>query len=222
MYFWGCVHAQLCPSLCNPMDCSPPGSSVHGIFPGKNTGVGCGIFSGGALVINPTVGTCQLAFFTEIQKVLEKTFFFFLTFIYVGLVLNLEVATRILSSSIVYTIKYSVGEISLMWVTSRKDYSWCISMSSHSGTAPSNCSDSRLTIFTLGFLTMLRFYSRSYWEMAYIPAFCNYFTLPPASWGRLCCLPPSCQEYWKSRKLHAGDPLNLRTWGITEIPAASN
>ena len=24
--------AQLCPALCNPMDCSPPGSSVHGIF----------------------------------------------------------------------------------------------------------------------------------------------------------------------------------------------
>ena len=23
------------------MECSPPGSSVHGIFPGKNTGVGC-------------------------------------------------------------------------------------------------------------------------------------------------------------------------------------
>ena len=27
-----CVHAQLCPTLCNPMDRSPPGSSVHGIF----------------------------------------------------------------------------------------------------------------------------------------------------------------------------------------------
>jgi len=26
------VCAQLCPSLCNPKDCSPPGSSVHGIF----------------------------------------------------------------------------------------------------------------------------------------------------------------------------------------------
>ena len=33
--------AQLCPTLCNPMDCSPPGSSVHGDSPGKNTGVGC-------------------------------------------------------------------------------------------------------------------------------------------------------------------------------------
>ena len=29
--------AQLCPTLQDPMDCSPPGSSV----PGKNSGVGC-------------------------------------------------------------------------------------------------------------------------------------------------------------------------------------
>ena len=38
-----CVHAkslQLCPTLCNPMDCSLPGPSVHGDSPGKNTGVG--------------------------------------------------------------------------------------------------------------------------------------------------------------------------------------
>ena len=32
---------QSCPSLCDPMDCGPPGSSVHGDSPGKNTGVGC-------------------------------------------------------------------------------------------------------------------------------------------------------------------------------------
>ena len=25
------LHAQLCPTLCNPLDCSPSGSSVHGI-----------------------------------------------------------------------------------------------------------------------------------------------------------------------------------------------
>ena len=24
--------ARSCPALCNPMDCSPPGSSVHGIL----------------------------------------------------------------------------------------------------------------------------------------------------------------------------------------------
>ena len=27
-----CGHTQLCPTLCNPMDCSPPGSSVHWIL----------------------------------------------------------------------------------------------------------------------------------------------------------------------------------------------
>ena len=33
--------AQSCPTLCDPMDCGPPGSSIHGIFLGKSTGVGC-------------------------------------------------------------------------------------------------------------------------------------------------------------------------------------
>ena len=40
-----CLHAkslQLCLTLCNIMDCSTPGSSVHGILQeNKNTGVGC-------------------------------------------------------------------------------------------------------------------------------------------------------------------------------------
>ena len=42
---WGnavlCLVSQLCLTLCDPMDCSPPGSSVHGYSPGKKTGVGC-------------------------------------------------------------------------------------------------------------------------------------------------------------------------------------
>ena len=33
-----CLAAQYCPTL---IDYSPPGSSVHGDFPGKNTGLGC-------------------------------------------------------------------------------------------------------------------------------------------------------------------------------------
>ena len=32
---------QGCSTLCDPMNCSSPGSSVHGGSPGKNTGVGC-------------------------------------------------------------------------------------------------------------------------------------------------------------------------------------
>ena len=31
---------QLCPALCDPTEGSPPGSSVHGDSPGKNSGVG--------------------------------------------------------------------------------------------------------------------------------------------------------------------------------------
>ena len=41
MYAVLCSVAQSRPTLYNPMDSSPPGSSVHGDPPGKNTGVGC-------------------------------------------------------------------------------------------------------------------------------------------------------------------------------------
>ena len=40
IYVLLCLGAQLCPTLCNPADCSLPGSSVHRDYPGKNTGVG--------------------------------------------------------------------------------------------------------------------------------------------------------------------------------------
>ena len=36
-----CFITKLYPTLCDPMDCSPPGFSVHEDFPGKNTEVGC-------------------------------------------------------------------------------------------------------------------------------------------------------------------------------------
>ena len=40
-------------TLCNPMDYSPPGSSVHEDSPGKNTGVGCHVLLQGMF---PTKG----------------------------------------------------------------------------------------------------------------------------------------------------------------------
>ena len=36
-----CSVSQSCPILCDPMDCSQPGSFIYGDSPGKNTGVGC-------------------------------------------------------------------------------------------------------------------------------------------------------------------------------------
>ena len=57
-----CLVAQLCSTLCDPRDCSPPGSSVHGYSLGKNTGVGChalllGIFPTQGL--NPGLPHCR-------------------------------------------------------------------------------------------------------------------------------------------------------------------
>ena len=54
--------AQLGLTFCHPKDGSPPGSSVHGDSPGKNTGVGChallqGIFSTQGL--NPDFLHCR-------------------------------------------------------------------------------------------------------------------------------------------------------------------
>ena len=48
-----CLVAQLCLTLCDPVACSPPGSSVQGDSPGKNTGVGCHFLLQGIL---PTQG----------------------------------------------------------------------------------------------------------------------------------------------------------------------
>ena len=36
-----CLVVQSCPTLGEPMNCSPPGSSVHGDSQGKHTGLGC-------------------------------------------------------------------------------------------------------------------------------------------------------------------------------------
>ena len=40
-----CFVTQSCLILCKPMDCSPPGFSVHGDSPGKNTGMDCHAFT---------------------------------------------------------------------------------------------------------------------------------------------------------------------------------
>ena len=56
-----CLVAQLYVTVCDPVDRSPPGSSVHGNSPGKNTGVGCHALLQG---IFPTQGANPGRFFT--------------------------------------------------------------------------------------------------------------------------------------------------------------
>ena len=54
--------AQWCPTLCDPMDYSLPGPSVHRDSPGKNTGVGCHALLQGIFPIqgsNPGLPHCR-------------------------------------------------------------------------------------------------------------------------------------------------------------------
>ena len=56
-------HVQL---FCDPIGCSPPGSSVHGILRGKNTGVGCHFLLQGIFPTTDWIGVSHIAgrFFT--------------------------------------------------------------------------------------------------------------------------------------------------------------
>ena len=61
------VHAQSCLTLCNPMNCSPPGSSVHGVLEARMLELVAISYSGRIFLIpeiEPTSHTCTGRFFT--------------------------------------------------------------------------------------------------------------------------------------------------------------
>ena len=69
--------AQLCPTFCDPMDCSPPGSSVHRDSPGRNTGVGCHTLLQGIFPTqgwNPSLLNCRCILYTlsHVEKQPER------------------------------------------------------------------------------------------------------------------------------------------------------
>ena len=73
-----CSVSQSCSTLCDPMDCSPPGSSVHGDSPGKNTEVGCHALLQGIFPTqgsNPGLPHCRWTLYhlshQEILRILE-------------------------------------------------------------------------------------------------------------------------------------------------------
>ena len=48
MKYWFCEVTQTCPTLCDPMDCNLPGSSIHGIFQARILERGAISFSKGS------------------------------------------------------------------------------------------------------------------------------------------------------------------------------
>ena len=87
-----CLVSQSCLTICDPMDCNPPGSSVHGDSPGKNTGADCHAVLQGILQtrgLNPGLLHCRRFFFfffnhlshqesPEVSTVCHKTYPFLL------------------------------------------------------------------------------------------------------------------------------------------------
>ena len=62
MFNCKCLATQTCPAFCDPMDCSLRGSSIHGDYPGKNTGVECHALLQGMFPIqgsNPGLPHCR-------------------------------------------------------------------------------------------------------------------------------------------------------------------
>ena len=77
----GRLVAQWCPALCDPIDCRPPGSSVHGTFPGKVTGVGCHLLPQGIVATQGSnLGLLhyrQILYWLSYQNWLQKHLLFF-------------------------------------------------------------------------------------------------------------------------------------------------
>ena len=56
-----CAYLLSCVRLFAPKDCRPPGSSVHGDSPGKNTGVGCHVLLQGIFPTQESNQVFQIA-----------------------------------------------------------------------------------------------------------------------------------------------------------------
>src|SRR5574342_3357 len=54
--------AQSCPTLSDPMDCSPPGSSIHGIFQARVLEWGAIAFSESSMTNLQTIKKCSILF----------------------------------------------------------------------------------------------------------------------------------------------------------------
>ena len=68
--------AQSCPTLSDPVDCSPPGSSVHGIFLAKVLEWGAIAFSEDLDELSLNNIACVTSYFTNSFKTHRKNYLF--------------------------------------------------------------------------------------------------------------------------------------------------
>ena len=105
--------AQLCLTLCDPMDCSPPGSSVHGIFQARIMEWVAISSSGGSSW--PREGTCvswllcfgrQILYLSHLGShvyMYQNSDFFFLSLSLFAFCIHVSVPSYLLISVVFYT-----------------------------------------------------------------------------------------------------------------------
>ena len=72
LFWWHWISevTQSCPTLCDPMDCSPPGSSIHGILQARILGGG----RGGWVAISFSRGSSQPRDLTQVSRIAGRHF----------------------------------------------------------------------------------------------------------------------------------------------------
>ena len=76
--------AQLCPTLRDPMDCSLPGSSIHGIFQAR-------VLEWGAIAFSDIFGYCVINYLA-IYVLIYFCTFYLISVIYVSAILLITIA----------------------------------------------------------------------------------------------------------------------------------
>ena len=114
-----CLVTQCCPTLCDSMDCRPPGSSVQGDSPGMNTGVGCHACLQGLFPIqgsNPGLPHCRRILCHLNYKGSQTVSFWLFT--------SAELYVNVIQSSTKSTTYTTIAKMYLLQKTLLASFTW--------------------------------------------------------------------------------------------------
>ena len=104
--FHCCLVAQLCLTLCDPMDSSPPDSFCPWDFPGKNTGMGChfllqGIFPIQGLNLSLLLGRQILFHWDTWEDINDIIWYMSLSFLFTSLSMIISRSIHVTANGII-------------------------------------------------------------------------------------------------------------------------
>ena len=118
-YYNMCAQSlQSCPTLCDPMDCSPPGSSVHGDSPGKKIGVGCHFFLQGIFLTLMSPALAGLFFTTSVTWELPDYYNPPIKCLSTNLIILNNISTGLVfwNENLIMTVHLTFGTLILLYI----------------------------------------------------------------------------------------------------------